>query len=248
MRTLPISGAALPRAGGARAWLAERSDGARLHAGVDLGHADDLVLAPEDGTVRYVVEASYAALTPRYSQPLGWAGYGPAAVVVEGDSGAWHLLAHVRDSGAWHLTAHVRAPRVAVGQRVAHGEVLAQVAAAGNHLHWEVRTRAKPPRGWATVEIALDPLAWLEGREERYSSEQNGCPRLPNDTTSTPRACRPGALAPTPLPPGPAEERGPVNPSKPRRARGYRSFGVRRGGPGEVREVKPAIAAAAKSG
>lgn len=188
MRVLPIALAALPREGTARAWLASRSDGARLHAGVDIGRRGDEVKAPETGVVWGVIEASFAADEPRFSRPLGWAGYGPVVVVLEGDSGAWHVLAHVDH------------PAVRAGQRVELGEHLADVADRGNHLHWEVRRRTKPPRGWATVEVALEPEAWLAGRIQPWSRAVNGCPPNPGDTTSTPRACRPGARDVAPVP------------------------------------------------
>lgn len=192
-RLLPIDGARWPRAQTARAWLASRSDGERLHAGVDLGRAGELVRAPEAGIVWGVIEASYAGDEPRFSRPTGWAGYGPHVVVLEGDSGAWHVLAHVDVDG-------LGASRPSPGQRVELGQVVALVAERGGHLHWEVRSRTKPPRGWATIEVALDPAAWLEGRTREWSRELDGCPPRPGSTAKTPRACRPGAefVAPSP--------------------------------------------------
>lgn len=191
-RALPIPLAALPTSTSARAWLAPRSDGARFHAGIDLGHADEPVLAPESGVVWGVIEASYAEDEPRFSRPRGWAGYGPRVVVLEGDSGAFHVLAHVDD------------PMVGVGQRVEMGDVLAVVAERGNHLHWEVRDRAQPPAGWATVEVSLQPEAWLAGHLRRWTREADGCPLNPRDTRQTPRACRPSSAAeyhaPSPAP------------------------------------------------
>ncbi len=224
MRALPIALAALPREGSARAWLAERSDGARLHAGIDLGRQGNDVKAPEAGIVWGVIDASYASDEPRYSHPGGWAGYGPRVVVLEGDSGAWHVLAHVDE------------PAVRVGERVGIGQRIAVVADRGNHLHWEVRSRTKPPRGMATVEVALDPVAWVAGRIQVWSRAVHGCPPNPGETTRTPTACRPGAREVPPVPgrveptapvlrlpartpaPAPRGRAGP-NPTRPRRPR-----------------------------
>src|SRR3972149_3812232 len=149
-RASPIPERAWPRDGALRAWLAARSGGARLHAGVDLGWRGDVVRAPEGGIVDVIGRASYGADTPRTSTPIGWAGYGPFLVVLHGDSGWYHLLAHVVD------------PSVTLGQRVELGRAIARVSERGDHLHWEVRTRRKPPSGWATVEVTDDPAAWLE--------------------------------------------------------------------------------------
>lgn len=204
-RVLPVQ-APLPQPGTARAWLAERAHGARLHAGIDLGRAGYTVRAPEAGVVWGVVAASYGDDEPRTSTPAGWAGYGPRVVIVEGDSGAWHVLAHVDH------------PSVRVGQRVTAGQSVAEVAARGNHLHWEVRSRARPPAGWATVEVALDPLAWLEGSVRPWSRETDGCPSAPQaEGTRTPRACRPGAQY---VPPVPGREEAPQAPPRPTARRG----------------------------
>lgn len=176
-----------------RQWLGPRSHGRRLHAGVDLNAPPGTpVVAPIGGVVRLVVEASYGAdgtedaLTPelrarpRFSRPAGWAGYGPWAILLEGDDGTWHLLAHVE-----RVTA-------AVGQRVEEGLQLAVVARRGRHCHWEVRDRARPPAGWAAVEISMDPLAWQRGERRRYLDlDPPVCPAKPGRTLKTPRACRP---------------------------------------------------------
>lgn len=182
MRAIPISDARWPRPTSPRAWLAERSNGTRLHAGVDLGYGREVVVAPEDSIVRAVIHASYAGDEPRFSNPAGWAGYGPFAVLLEGPS-------------EYHLLAHVTAVTVRPGDVLEAGDSIATVAPRGNHLHWEVRRRRQPPRDWATVEIALDPQAWLDGRQQGWSAQAYGCPPNPVNDRRTPRACRPEVVA-----------------------------------------------------
>lgn len=169
---------------GARAWLATRAEGARLHAGVDLGGTDDRIVAPEPVRVELVLEASYGGRTPRYSRPAGWGGYGPHAV-----------LCRALEAGApverWHLLAHVDRVSVEAGAVLAQGDLIARVAPIGAHLHWEVRVAAKPPAGWAAVEIALDPGRWLAGEDYRWQHGRDPCPPKPERTARTPRACRP---------------------------------------------------------
>lgn len=200
MATSPIDGALVPPALPARRWLAPRSDGARLHAGVDLGGPGDIVRAPASGIVALVGRASRPRDERRWSQPQGWSGYGPAFIFMQADDGTWHLLGHV-------ASATVRP-----GQRVAEGEPLALVSDLG-HVHWEVRERPHPPPGAATVEIALDPAAWLRGERVLYRPDQHGCPPAPADDRRTPRACRPShAEAPAPA----REHAAPARPTTPR--------------------------------
>lgn len=172
---------------GSGAWLARRSDGHRLHAGVDLlGPGGREVVAPESGVVR-VVFTSSRPVDPRRSSPPGWAGYGPKGVLMHGDSGAWHLLAHlgsVEVSPSSVLTE---------GQRV--GTISGELSTP--HCHWEVRAQAQPTGGAAIVELCADPAAWLEGRWVPWDGR---CPALPTDDQRTPRACRPGWRGPAPRP------------------------------------------------
>ena len=165
---------------GLGAWLARRSDGHRLHAGVDLrmGAAGptSVCVAPEAGTVRIVGTASRPS-EPRMSMPPGWAGYGPQFVVMEGDSGRFHMLGHLN-------RVQVRA-----GDRVSAGDVISTHGSAVAHCHWEVRTMQQP-RGDATVTITLDPGAWLRGEDVPWHEGQ--CPESPVNDQRTPRACRPG--------------------------------------------------------
>jgi murein DD-endopeptidase MepM/ murein hydrolase activator NlpD len=160
---------------GRRAWLADRSEGARLHAGVDLAARPGApVVAPADGRVVRVVRDADA--TP------GWRGYGPAVVVVLDDDGAYHVMAHL----AMDVHLPDRGDVVRAGARVGSVSRLA-------HVHWEVRAVPMPPAGVAIVEIAADPIAWLKGRIVRWDGR---CPPRPSDTARTPRACRPSWTGP----------------------------------------------------
>lgn len=164
---------------GPGAWLAPRSDGARLHAGVDLRapRAGAPVVAPEDGVVLAVAEASYGDDTPRWSRPPGWSGYGPVVILLRGASGYHHVIAHVG-------SAHVER-----GMSVDEGAPIGATSTRG-HVHWEVRERPHPAPDQATVEISVDPSSWLEGRPRRWSGQ---CPPRPAYDRRTPRACRPGS-------------------------------------------------------
>lgn len=156
---------------GRRVWLADRSDGTRLHAGVDLAAPGNTpVLAPEAG----VIEERAPGTRPP------WTGYGPWVLLLRGDSGRWHLLAHVSEPLA----------SMQPGRRVELGEPVAVVAPELAHLHWEVRTQ--PRRTWRTetVEISLDPVAWLEGVDRPFldGGRPRRCP--PRQGLRTPRPCR----------------------------------------------------------
>jgi murein DD-endopeptidase MepM/ murein hydrolase activator NlpD len=167
---------------GRRAWLAARAGGARLHAGVDLAAVRDTpVVAPTDG--RIVAVHRDADRTP------GWRGYGPAVVVVRGDGGEHHVIAH--------LAPDRYIPPV--GTRVTEGARVGSVSSLA-HVHWEVRARMMPRNGEAIVELAADPMAWVAGRVVRWDGR---CPPRPGPTARTPRACRPGWRGPTDLPPWP---------------------------------------------
>lgn len=173
-RTLPVRGGAPVT--GRRAWLAERSNGARLHAGVDLtGRPGSPVFAPENGRIVQVY--------PDADAVPGWRGYGPGVVLMQGESGAYHNLAHV-------------IPTCAPGDVVQAG---AQVATQSDlrHVHWEVRAVPVPTGGRAVVEDCADPLAWQRGELVRWDGQ---CPRVPGDTARTPRACRPAWRGPRPAP------------------------------------------------
>lgn len=181
-RVCPIETSRLWPARGARAWLADRAAGARLHAGVDLGTSHDAILAPEPCVVELAIKASYGGRLPRTSSPSGWAGYGPHAV----------LLRSLR-AARWHLLAHVDRVSVRVGEAVEMGAQVARVAPIGAHLHWEVRQRPRPVGGEAVVELVLDPGDWLYGVDRRWTHGVDRCPPRPEATARTPAPCRPRA-------------------------------------------------------
>ena len=80
-------------------------------------------------------------------------GYGPYLVIIRGDSGVFHLLAHLDPSGAG------AAP---MGSRVTEGQVIGRTSSA-NHTHWEVRRSPVPPSGKTNLDNNLDPIAWMNG-------------------------------------------------------------------------------------
>lgn len=152
-------------------------------------------MAPESGTIR-VTGTAATPTQPRRSSPPGWSGYGPKFVLLAGDSGTFHLLAHLGEV------------RVTNGQRVEEGAVLGTIGETSSpHVHWEVRTRPQPSGRAAVVEICGDPEAWLEGGWDGWDGR---CPAHPVNDARTPRACRPGWRGPAPSPfhpPAPAPVR-----------------------------------------
>lgn len=114
------------------------------HPGTDVvGRAGTRVVAPESGTVVAAADGS--------SSPFG--GYGPWLIVIKGDSGKYHLLAHLDPS-----TANM-AP---LGARVSAGGIVGSVSAA-NHVHWEVRDKMVPnfSAGEDNFTNNVDPTTWL---------------------------------------------------------------------------------------
>lgn len=171
----------MPRITGRQVYLARRSEGARLHAGVDLASPPGTVVrAPEAGTVAVVGVADSLPPTDGWR----WRGYGPEIVLLRGESGTWHLLAHLRNA------------RVAVGERVEAGGTVGEISHL-RHVHWEVLTRARPARGQAVAEISLDPLAWLADSEVPYDGR---APEAPSADLRTPQAHRVPQARPTPPP------------------------------------------------
>jgi len=180
---------------GKREWLAPRSNGARLHAGVDLGAPRGTpVLSPEPG--RVVLVELHADSTQ------AWKGYGPAIVVIEGASGAYHRLAHLSSTGVrvrrGDIIAQAGVPIAEVGplERVVNGEVR-----RNDHCHWEVLVQPRRTAPFATVELSVDPLAWLVGQVVQYDAVLNGGPPHPSNLPLTPRAFRlayRGSLSPAP--------------------------------------------------
>jgi murein DD-endopeptidase MepM/ murein hydrolase activator NlpD len=94
-------------------------------------------------------------------------GYGPAGVLAKGDSGIYHLLAHL-DPTAWSDDN-----RPTIGQRYDVGEQVGFPSrdVAPSHVHWEVRIKpidSPDTRGGNT----LDPLQWANG----FSVTKAGAP------------------------------------------------------------------------
>lgn len=148
-RRCPVERCRIRHAPDTRAWGAHRES--HIHAGVDLGGAPGTpVLAPEGGTVEGV--GDLPARAP-------WTGYAPA-VLLRGDSGRWHLLAHLSGTPA---------VPVVVGQRVELGAELGRIGRE-RHVHWEVRTRPRARRaaGEETWTITVDPEAWLRGLDAPF--------------------------------------------------------------------------------
>lgn len=111
-----------------------------VHPGVDLaGKAGTAVLAPEAG----VVVKAQGDVAP-------FRGYGPWSIVIKGESGAYHLLAHLSTT-----TANL----AKVGQTVAAGAKVGTVAS--NHTHWEVRKKVTPAGGEGNMANNRDPMFWL---------------------------------------------------------------------------------------
>lgn len=117
--------------------------GRGVHLGVDLfGVRGTPVRAPEDGEV-------VATWTNDTTRP--WRGYGPAGVTIRGDSGIYHVLAHLIASAA-------RAPAtLAIGARVRRSDVVGYISGY-QHVHWEPRRTLTWGRGESHRDIVLDPF------------------------------------------------------------------------------------------
>lgn len=116
-------------------------DATAYHAGWDIaGRAGDVVRAPERGVV-------VARWVDNVTRP--YRGYGPAGVVVAGDSGFYHLLGHLRVDGLAEL-----------GDELAEGMAVGTMSGL-NHVHWEVRTQPALTYGKTNEDITVDPGQWL---------------------------------------------------------------------------------------
>jgi murein DD-endopeptidase MepM/ murein hydrolase activator NlpD len=116
------------------------------HPGTDLnGRAGTVVRSPEAGVVALAADGSASPFK----------GYGPWLVLIKGDSGKYHLLAHLDPAQRFI------AP---IGKRVAAGATVG-VTSSANHTHWEVRTKLVPDfaRGEDNFTNNTDPVAWLSG-------------------------------------------------------------------------------------
>lgn len=117
--------------------------GRGVHLGVDLyGTRRTPVYAPEDGQV-------IAVWLDDKTRP--WRGYGPAGVCIKGDSGIYHVLAHM-------IASTARAPAtLAIGARVRIGDVVGYVSGY-HHVHYEPRRALTWGKGETHADIALDPF------------------------------------------------------------------------------------------
>lgn len=173
---IPLTGAGRYLAG--RNPTYPESASTRLHAGVDLAAPRGTsVRAPEAGRV-VIVQSGPG---PR-DVPPPWRGYGPALILLRGDSGVFHLLSHLEH----------RSVIVSRGARVAEGEVLGKVGPQ-RHVHWEVRRYHpwRPRVHGEIVEIAADPASWLAHPDAPswYADDANApCP--PQLGPRSPRRCR----------------------------------------------------------
>jgi hypothetical protein len=129
------------------------------HYGLDIPpptNGNDAVVAPE----RCIVESKW---TDDTTAPF--VGYGPGGLLLRGDSGVWHLLAHL-DPSSFTTPAD--------GTAFAEGEQLGLIARnvkvsrtwSAPHVHWEVRTKPL-----ASHDENLDPVAWLAGKRERLPKQ-----------------------------------------------------------------------------
>jgi len=114
------------------------------HPGVDVaGSAGTQVVAPESGTIVMVGDGSAAPFV----------GYGPWFVVIQGDSGKFHLLGHLEP-----MTAAMgpMGAVVTAGQRIG-------TTSSADHTHWEVRNRLFPDfaSGETNFTNNSDPIGWL---------------------------------------------------------------------------------------
>jgi murein DD-endopeptidase MepM/ murein hydrolase activator NlpD len=113
------------------------------HPGIDVaGMAGTQVVAPENGQV---------AMTGGDVAPF--VGYGPWWVLIQGESGKYHLLAHLEP-----FTSAMSS----VGDMVTAGQAIGTTSSA-NHTHWEVRDNPVPDfaNGETNFDNNSDPVAWL---------------------------------------------------------------------------------------
>ena len=159
---------------------------------MDLGDALNAVRAPEAGRVVIAQTTRTPGQIERgEGRPRPWDGYGPALVVMHGDSGWWHLLGHLDAPLALHP-----------GDRVTEGQLVGSTRALG-HVHRETRARLRPPAGHAVVEVTADPFSVLDGAPRMWSPAM-AVPDAPEQSARTPAPLRP---EPGPMldvePPGP---------------------------------------------
>lgn len=129
------------------------------HWGYDLaGKAGDAVKAPEVMTV-----------TRRWTDDTTppFVGYGPGGIEALGDSGVYHLLAHLDPSTI----------AVDVGEPVMEGEIVGRmpshVGAAGPHVHWEVRKREVDSPS-TRAGNTLVPASWVTFANNGWHASDSG--------------------------------------------------------------------------
>ncbi len=116
------------------------------------------VVAPERMTVLFAtvrddaeVDDNTGLRVPFQGFSAPFDGYGPGVVVAKGDSGKFHLLAHLGRIDVSALDV------VAEGEQV--GNMAPHVGAAGSHTHWEVRDHAIDTPSTRAADT-VDPMAW----------------------------------------------------------------------------------------
>lgn len=139
------------------------------HKGLDMRAPDasGAVVSPEKGVV-------VAVWTNDLTAPF--VGYGPGGMVIRGDSGVFHLLAHLDP-------VQIIEAGVKNGQRFDEGEQVGLISKGGPkgdgtptkfwqgpHLHWEVR-QPSSSTGPFGQNGAINPLSWLAGKVEGFGIE-----------------------------------------------------------------------------
>jgi murein DD-endopeptidase MepM/ murein hydrolase activator NlpD len=123
-----------------------------FHWGLDVVGKGSVV-APEAMTVVDVATSADPERADNTTLPAPWSGYGPNVVEALGESGAFHVLAHLGS------VAVVKGQQLAEGEVV--GELATHVGASSPHVHWEMRIVAidsPTTRGTNT----FDPAAWVK--------------------------------------------------------------------------------------
>jgi len=125
----------------------------KRHAGLDVYvRPDEPVNAPEGGLITEVLPS-----TTYGEEPGRWKNLGPEAVRMKGDSGVYHLF------------AHLKGVKVAKNEFVTKGQPIADNVESGtyNHVHWTIGKKALHSGGkeepYSHV-ITYDPVAWLQGK------------------------------------------------------------------------------------
>lgn len=133
---------------------AKRANNVR-HWGLDLaGKAGDPVRTPEAG---FVVATAWGRGTS-VALPAPFNGYGPGVVLLRGESGVWHLLAHLDPTTRADIFKGEPLPEGFEVARMPRG-----VGLAGPHTHWEVRGGVPYDAPATRQHNTMDPRLWLRG-------------------------------------------------------------------------------------